>query len=207
MNKIILLVGDSGSGKDFVLSAINKYKSIEVVKRFISRSSREKEENSISSIFATPISEIKKLDYYYEGVEKDNWYGIRKLDLDKALALGKSPVVVCPNYEIYLQMLKDYAGNVVSYFIYRGYDDEELEKWRASLIARGSSLNEIEKREKKRDKYFKELYIEHFDEYSCNVILNLYDITTKEDIRLQFEGLCEKNDIDIDFIEKSKLTK
>lgn len=207
MNKIILLVGDSGSGKDFVLSVINKYESIEVVKRFISRNPRDKEQNSISSIFKTPIDEIKKLEYYYEGVEKGKWYGIRKSDLDKVLVLGKSPIVVCPNYENYLQMFKDYDGNVISYFIYRGYNDEELEKWRASLLARGSSLNEIEAREKKRNTYFKELYIEHFDEYSSNVILNLYEITTEEDIRLQFEGLCKKNDIDIEFIEKSKLTK
>lgn len=203
MNKIILLVGDSGSGKDFVLSVINKYESIEVVKRFISRSPRDKEQNSISSIFNTPIDEIKKLDYYYEGVEKGNWYGIRKSDLDKVLVLGKSPIVVCPSYENYLQMLEDYDGDVVSYFIYRGYSDEELEHWRASLLARGSSLQEIKAREEKRDKYFKELYLEHH-EYGENVILNLYDITTEEDIRLQFEGLCQKNDIDIDFIEKAK---
>ncbi|MCI8778759.1 MAG: hypothetical protein HFI87_06390 [Bacilli bacterium] len=135
MNKIILLVGDSGSGKDFVLSAANKYESIEVVKRFISREPRDGEENSISSIFSTPI--------------------------------------------------------------------EELKKWRASLVARGSSSTEIEARETKRDKYFKELYVNH-GEYSSNVILNLYDITTEEDIKLQLEGLCQKNDIDIDFIEKSR---
>lgn len=66
---------------------------------------------------------------------------------------------------------------------------------------RGSSLNEIEARQNKRDKYFKELYIKH-DVYSSNVILNLYNLTTLEDISLQLEGLCEKNDIDIDFIEK-----
>lgn len=203
MNKIILLVGDSGSGKDFVLSVANKYESIEVVKRFISRDPRDGEENSISSIFSTPIEEIKKLDYYYEGAEKGRWYGIRKSDLDKVLANGKSPMVVCPNYENMLKMLEDYSGNVVPYFIYRGYADEELEKWRASLIARGSSLTEIEAREAKRDKYFKELYVDH-EEYSSNVILNLYDVTTEEDIKLQLEGLCQKNDIDIDFMKKSR---
>lgn len=161
MNKIILLVGDSGSGKDFVLSVANKYESIEVVKRFISREPRDGEENSISSIFSTPIEEIKKLDYYYEGAEKGRWYGIRKADLDKVLADGKNPMVVCPNYENMLKMLEDYSGNVVPYFIYRGYSDEELEKWRASLVARGSSSTEIEARETKRDKYFKELYVNH----------------------------------------------
>ncbi|MCI9433834.1 MAG: hypothetical protein HFI86_00975 [Bacilli bacterium] len=203
MNKIILLVGDSGSGKDFVLSVANKYESIEVVKRFISREPRDGEENSISSIFSTPIEEIKKLDYYYEGAEKGRWYGIRKADLDKVLAKGKNPMVVCPNYNNMLKMLEDYEGNVVPYFIYRGYSDEELEKWRASLVARGSSSTEIEARETKRDKYFKELYVNH-GEYSSNVILNLYDITTEEDIKLQLENLCQKNDIDIDFIEKSR---
>lgn len=203
MNKIILLVGDSGSGKDYVLSVANEYESIEVVKRFISRGPRNGEENSISSIFSTPTDEIKKMDYYYEGVENGNWYGIRKEDLDNVLTAGKSPMVVCPNYENMLKMIQDYSGNVVPYFIYRGYADEELEKWRKSLMARGSSLREINSRELKRDKYFKELYVNH-EEYSSNVILNLYDVTTKEDIRLQLEGLCEKNGIDIDFIEKSK---
>lgn len=202
MKKIILLVGDSGSGKDFVLSAINEYDSIQVVKRFISRDPRDKEENSISSYFSVPIDEIKKLEYYYEGAENGRWYGIRKADLDAVLASGKSPIVVCPNYENLLQMLKDYSGNVVPYFIYRGYNDDELEQWRTSLEARGSSQAEIEAREKTRDKYFKELYIEHFNEYSSNVILNLYDVTTKEDIKLQFEGLCKKNDVDIEISKK-----
>lgn len=205
MNKIILLVGDSGSGKDFVLSAINGYDSIQVVKRFISRDARNGEEGSISSFFSVPIEDIQKLDYYYEGAESGKWYGICKAPLDSALNSGKSPIVVCPNYQNYLQMLQDYPDRVVSYFVYRGYDDSELEMWRDSLIARGSSLTEIEAREKVRDKYFRELYIEHYYEYSSNVILNIYGLTTLEDIRLQFEGLCEKNDIDIDFIARAKL--
>ncbi len=116
-------------------------------------------------------------------------------------------MVVCPNYKNYLQILKDYPECVVIFFIYRGYDDSELDSWKESLINRGSSLSEIETREKTRDKYFKELYINHFEDYSSNVILNIYGLTTKEDIRLQIEGLCEKNDIDIDFIEKSKLNR
>ncbi len=202
MKKIILLVGDSGSGKDFVLSIANQYKSIQVVKRFISRDPRNGEETSISSIFSTPVDEIKKLDYYYEGVERGMWYGIRKSDLDAALKSGKSPIVVCPNYDNLLQMVHDYSGNVVPYFIYRGYGDDELEQWRSSLLARGSSQVEIKSREEKRHKYFGDLYIEHFDEYSSNVILNLYGVTTEEDIKLQIEGLCQKNDIDIDFILK-----
>ncbi len=203
MNKIILLIGDSGSGKDYFLDIINEYDSVEVVKRYISRAARTSEKNSISSIFNTSIDEIKKLDYFYEGVEKGNWYAICRSDLDRVLNSGKSPIVVCPNYENYLQMLNDYNGQVVPFFIYRGYSDDEIEKWRSSLIARGSSLHEIEEREKKRDFYFKNLYLEHY-ELGENVILNLYDITTKEDLRLQFEGLCQKNDIDIEFLEKSQ---
>ena len=203
MNKIILLIGDSGSGKDYFLDIINEYDSVEVVKKYISRAARTSEKNSISSIFNTSIDEIKKLDYFYEGVEKGNWYAICSSDLDRVLNSGKSPIVVCPNYENYLQMLNDYNGQVVPFFIYRGYSDDEIEKWRSSLIARGSSLHEIEEREKKRDFYFKNLYLEHY-ELGENVILNLYDITTKEDLRLQFEGLCQKNGIDIEFLEKSK---
>lgn len=203
MNKIILLIGDSGSGKDHFLDIVNEYDSVEVVKRYISRAARTSEKNSISSIFNTPIDEIKKLDYFYEGVEKGNWYGTCRSDLDRVLNSGKNPIVVCPNYENYLQMLNDYNGQVVPFFIYRGYSDDEIEKWRSSLIARGSSLHEIEEREKKRDFYFKNLYLEHY-ELGENVILNLYDITTKEDLRLQFEGLCQKNGIDIEFLEKSQ---
>ena len=207
MQKVILLVGDSGSGKDFVLSVANEYDSIQVVKRFISRDPRNGEDNSISSVFSVPIDHIQSLEYSYEGVESGKWYGICKKDLDSAFQKGKSPIVVCPNYENYLQMSNDYSGNIVPIFIYRGYDDSELDQWRESLVARGSSSDEIEAREKKRDQYFRELYIKHYCEYGSNVILNLYGITTKEDIRLQLEGLCEKNDIDIDFVAKSKLSK
>lgn len=67
MNKIILLVGDSGSGKDFVLSVANEYDNIEIIKRLISRDPRRNEDTSISSIFSVPIDDIKKTDYYYEG--------------------------------------------------------------------------------------------------------------------------------------------
>lgn len=207
MNKIILLVGDSGSGKDFVLSVANAYDKIEVIKRLISRNPRNGEDNSISAIFSVPIDDIKKTDYYYEGAEHGRWYGIEKARFDSVLASGKSPMVICPNYENYLQMLRDYPKRVVPFFIYRGYEDSELDNWRESLIARGSSLAEIEAREKTRDKYFRELYINHFEDYSSNVILNIYGLTTEEDIRLQIEGLCQKNDIDIDFTIKSKLNR
>lgn len=204
MNKVILLAADSGSGKDFVLEIANSYDSIEAVKRYISRAPRENEENSISSIFKTPIWRIKQLDYYYEGIEEGNWYGILKADLDRVLNNGKSPMVICPNYENMQKMISDYSGNVVVFFIYRDYGSNQIEKWRESLIARGSSLKEIERRKNKRDKYFRELYISHFNEYSQNVILNLYGITTKEDIKLQLEGLFRKNDIDIEFAKRRR---
>lgn len=197
MQKIILLVGDSGSGKDFILSIAKKYSNVEVIKRYISREPRTGEDDSISAIFSVNIAEIKKMDYYYEGAEVGRWYGIQKSDLVAALKRGKTPIVVCPNYENFLQILADFPELVVNYFIYRGYDDSELDSWRQSLLDRGSSLEEIEAREEKRDKYFKELYIEHFLEYSSNVILNIYGLTTEEDICLQLEGLAEKNDIDL----------
>lgn len=60
MNKIILLVGDSGSGKDFVLSIANEYENVEVIPRLISRDPRSGEDGSISSIFSVPIDDIKK---------------------------------------------------------------------------------------------------------------------------------------------------
>ena len=203
MQKIILLVGDSGSGKDFILSVANKYDDLSVVKRYISRDPREKEEEtSISSVFSTPIEDIQKMDYFYEGAEPGRWYGICKEDIDKVLECGKSPIVVCPNYDNLIQMSEDYPERVVPYFVYRGYDDSELEKWRESLLARGSSLEEIKNRQNARDKYFKELYVEHFDYYSSNVILNLYGITTESDIMMQLEGLCSKNDITLTPTEK-----
>lgn len=207
MNKIILLIGDSGSGKDFVLSIANEYDDIEVIKRLISRDPRDGEDNSISAIFSVPIDDIKKTDYFYEGAEQGRWYGIEKARFDRVLESGKSPMAICPNYENYLQILRDYPNRVVTFFIYRGYDDSELDSWRESLLARGSSSEEIEAREKTRDKYFRELYINHFEDYSSNVILNIYGLTTKEDIKLQIEGLCEKNDINIDSIQKSQINR
>lgn len=198
MQKIILLVGDSGSGKDFILSIANRYEGIEVVKRALSRAPRGSESDSISAIFSVDIEEIKKMDYFYEGAESGRWYGIWKKDLDAVLARGKSPMVICPNYDNLVQMTRDYSAEMIEvYFIYRGYDDEELDSWRQSLVDRGSSQEEINKREKNRDKYFRELYINHFYDYSSNVILNPYGISTEEDIMMQLEGLARKNDIDM----------
>lgn len=197
MNKIILIVGDSGQGKDFIMEVANKYENIDIIKRYISRSRIEKEQDSISSNFNIDIEEIKKMDYFYEGAEKGNWYAIKKSDLEKSLISGFSPMVVCPNYNNFRQIEQDFPGLVVNYFIYRGYDDTELDSWRKSLIDRGSSLDEIEKREKTRDKYFRELYIEHTNDYNENVILNIYGLTTEDDIKMQLEGLALKNDIDM----------
>ncbi len=197
MQKIILIVGDSGSGKDYFMSIADKYSGIQVVKRYISRGPREKEENSISSIFSVPVEEIKKLDYFYEGVEDGKYYGIKRSSLEEVLSIGESPMVVCPNYKNYLQMCRDFPNMIVPIFIYRGYSDSELDSWRQSLLARGSSQEEIKNREQKRDKYFKELYVEHTDVYATNVVLNLYGLTTEEDLMLQLEGICEKNDISI----------
>ena len=197
MNKIILLVGDSGCGKDFIMDVACEYDELEAVKRYISRSPRENEENSISSIFSTPIEEIQKMDYYYEGAEKGRWYGIKKDDLKRTLDNGKSPVVVCPNFDNYVQMNNDFPDMVVPFFIYRGIGEDYLQTWTESLIKRGSSLEEIEARTGVRDKYFKELYVNHFDIYSSNVILNPFGTSTKDDIKLQIEGLCVKNDINI----------
>ncbi|MDE5889310.1 MAG: hypothetical protein K2H20_04750 [Bacilli bacterium] len=207
MQKIILIVGDSGSGKDFVMNIANMYPGISVVKRYISRGPRDGEDNSISSIFSVPIDVIKGLDYYYEGAEAGRYYGIKKSDLEEVLNNGMSAMVVCPNYENYLQMCRDFPELIVPIFVFRGYEDSELENWRQSLRDRGSSQEEIENREKKRDKYFRELYVEHTVDYASNVILNLYGLTTPEDIMLQIEGLCEKNDIDLVVQEVGSIRK
>lgn len=202
MQKIILLVGDSGSGKDFVLSVADQYDGLEVIKRSLSRDPRKGEDNSISARFSIPIEEIKRMDYFYEGAESGKWYGIFKKDLDNALARGKSPIVICSNYFNFLELVRDYSFDMIEiYFIYRGYDDSEIDNWRQSLIDRGSSQEEIEAREAKRDKYFRELYLEHYSVYGSNVILNIYGLTTEEDIMLQLEGLALKNEIDIGLIK------
>ena len=197
MNKIILLVGDSGCGKDFIMDVVSEYDELEPVKRYISREPRKNEEGSLSSIFSIPVKEIQAMNYNYEGVEKGKWYGIKKEDLKNSLGKGKSPVVVCPNFDNYLQMNNDFPDMVVPFFIYRGIGEDSLQTWTESLKKRGSSLQEIEARTGLRDKYFQELYIKHFNVYSTNVILNLFNISTRDDIKLQIEGLCVKNDIDI----------
>lgn len=205
MNKIIILVADTGSGKDFVLSQIQKYDGIEIVKRYTNRSPRlGEEENTLSTIFNTPVSDIKKLTYNYEGVEEGNFYGVSADDLYDTLKRGKSPVIIFPNYDSYVRMCMDFDNLVVPIFIYRGIEETYLEAWRESLIKRGSSEEEIEKRESKRSFYFEELYVKHTCEFSENVILNLFGLTTPEDICMQFTGLALKNDIDL-YSPKRKL--
>lgn len=205
MQKIIVLIGDTGSGKDYFLDIVNEYPEIEVVKRHISRKPRDGEEPSISSVFSCSVDDIKSLDYYYQGVQDGNYYGVSKDDLTRILASGYSPIVTLPNYEICMQLEEDFPDMVVPFFIYRGISDEELDLWKDSLRKRGSSEEEILKRESKRSKYFEELYLKHTDYFASNVVLNLFGLTTKEDIMLQFEGLCLKNDIDLTLkIKKAK---
>ena len=160
----------------------------------------------------------KKFKYNYEGVEEGNFYGVSADDLTAALKRGKSPVIIFPNYDSYVRMCMDFDNLVVPIFIYRGIEETYLEAWRESLIKRGSSEEgiykkyglfaykeeEIEKRESKRSFYFEELYVKHTCEFSENVILNLFGLTTPEDICMQFTGITLKNDIDL-YSPKRKL--
>lgn len=205
MQKIIVLIGDTGSGKDYFLSLVDRYDEIFVVQRHISRNPREGEEPSLSSIFSCSVDEVKNMDYYYEGAEVGNYYGVNQKDIVSVLKDGKSPIVTLPNYEVCMQLEDDFKGLIVPIFIYRGISDEELELWQESLRQRGSSEEEIKNREDKRFKYFEELYVRYTDYFASNVILNLYGLTTEEDLLLQFEGICIKNDIDLTLnIKESK---
>ena len=206
MQKIIVLIGDTGSGKDYFLNIVGEYEEIEIIKRFISRDSREGEEPSISSVFSCSIPEIKRMDYYYEGAEEGNFYGVNRKDLVRSLSLGKTPIVTLPNYDICMQLEKDFPNLIMPIFIYRGISDDELILWEEGLRSRGSSEDEIQKRKNKRSKYFEELYLRYTDYFAQNVILNLFGLTTEEDLMLQFKGLCLKNDIDLTFKVKKKMS-
>lgn len=197
MNKVIILVGDSGCGKDYLLSLVQDFSKITVIKRYMSRNPRNSEKDSISSIFSVDIDAIKQLDYYYEGVQSGNWYGFIKEDLINALKMGTSPIVIASNYNVFLKLCEDFGNdNVVPFFIYSGIGEKTLVEWRELLLARGSTLDEIAACEHVRDKYFSELYINHFNEMGANVILNFKGLTTNTDLLKQFSGLCIKNSID-----------
>lgn len=199
MPKIMILIGDSGSGKDFFFDCIKEYDGIEIVKRSTNRSPRQNEDAlSLSSIFDVPVEDIKKMTFYYEGVTSGNYYGINSQDLTESLLRGKSPIFVFCNYDGFLAISRTYAFfgvEVVPFFIYRDINEAE---WEQSLLARGSDIEEIDDRRNKRREYLGTIFSEHISSpIGANVILNVSGLTTADDIRAQFEGLCKKNDIDI----------
>ena len=198
MQKIIILMGDSGSGKDFVLECIKDYEGIEIIKRSTNRSQRQNEDTSLSSIFDVPVEDIKKMAFHYEGVTPGNYYGVNSQDVTEALLSGRSPIFIFCDYVNFLIISNTYACfgvEVVPIFIYRDINDVD---WEQSLLDRGSNQSEVDDRKSKRTVYLGKLYSEHIaSSVGENVILNVDGLTTRDDIRKQFEAICKKNSIDI----------
>lgn len=129
MNKLIVVVGDSGSGKSHLarLSA-NRHKDIKIIKKYSDREIRPSEMGGVPEIQpGCSTEQVKNLEYSYVGAEEKN-YGFSKKEIDKVLEDGYNPILIAPNKNILTRLCKDYKDKICPIYIQRAMSDEDFVK-------------------------------------------------------------------------------
>ena len=147
--KLIILNGASGSGKTFAMEQMSEVSPrIQPIKKYTTRKPRsyEDEKSSIDLIFNVKSSAVRKFKYHYKYFYED--YGIDANEIETSLKSGKSPVVIVRDYDVIIQLLKDYPKAIVIY-IHSACTGEELirvlkEKGREDIDAEDRRIRELE---------------------------------------------------------------
>lgn len=111
---IIVVVGETGSGKSFITrNILPSYPNIKTVTKYTTRKSRADEENVIDVKGDTPLEEIIKMEYQYVNPHNQQYYGIKKSEIDQVCEEGKIPCIDLSSEKAYLKLRQDYPGKVL----------------------------------------------------------------------------------------------
>jgi guanylate kinase len=172
MSRLIILNGASGAGKTFSMEEMPKVDAkIVPIMKYTTRGPRsfENESSPIDLIFNYCPKKIEALKYKYEYV--GHQYGIDLSQIECALSKGKIPIVIVRNYEVIIELKRDFPS-ALTFYIHSAYTGEELKKILTAQGRQDIDINERRQRERENfNDYMKYLRRELFDHH----IYNYYD--------------------------------
>jgi len=113
-NLIIVVVGETGSGKSFITREIfPKYPSIKILSKYTTRKSRVDEENVMDVCGNRQKEEIEIMEYQYVNPLNHQLYGFKKEEIDATLEEGKIPCIDLSSEIAYLKLREDYSNQVL----------------------------------------------------------------------------------------------
>ena len=95
MPRLIILSGNSGVGKTYIINNFNLLSdNVQVVQKKTTRPARsyESKDKTIELIFYTPKRDILNMDFKYG--YREYYYGFNRSSIDQILAEGQSPILV-----------------------------------------------------------------------------------------------------------------
>ena len=193
MNKLIILLGDSGCGKTNLIRLLIKFHgdNIAVIKKYSDRDARQGEENAIEIQPGSSTEYVKAMDYVYTG-HNNKVYGFYKKDVDDNLKQGKSPVVIIDDENILVQLCNEYIGRVCPVYMQRDTTDLEfIEELRKGNRTEEQIRQRIDSRHKKQD-----LWRRRSNLFGYRYIIN-GQFLDNEGLLGWFEKIAIENDIDI----------
>lgn len=190
MAKIIIICGDSGSGKSaFMRNVATQYKNLTIIKKYTTREARSDENDAIEIQGNYREEEIKKLEYNYQ--KNNNLYGFSKKEIDKSLRNNKHAIVIIRDLNILDKIYNDYPNIVFPFFIERPFIISERIK---SLKEQGRGKEEINKILTNPLDDTKNIYYPRLNFFKDRIILNPYNKPI-DNMNEQFIKLCKKYDI------------
>jgi len=111
MPRLIMISGNSGVGKTYIINNFNLLsENVQVVQKKTTRSARtyEQKDKTAELIFDTPIDEIQKMDFHYR--YREHSYGFNRSDIDEVFARGLSPILVVRRVDCLRQLKSIYRS-------------------------------------------------------------------------------------------------
>lgn len=176
-NKIFVIAGNSGSGKDILLRRANQVGCLQIPKHTNRKPNLEDGEEMIFNGDSRYHLESCKLQYENFG----NKYGIDTLPIWRNLIMtNKHQVLVCSDIGILRRLKAEFNESIVSIYVHSDMNVQEYVKMEQQ---KGSNMDYIRSRQNKYDEAHKN-YAQNFTEYDKSFI---YAESQKE-LMMQFAG-------------------
>ena len=141
---IIVIVGETGSGKSFISREIlTKYPNIEIITKYSTRKSRAEEANVPDVKGDVSFDDICQMNYRYTNRLNLEHYAFKKTDIDNSLVRGKIPCMDLSSEESYLQICSDYPNRVLLLKVVPYLDEDSM---KATFEKQGRDSKEFSQR-------------------------------------------------------------